>query len=654
MFHSFRMLGVMFLGMVGLVGAAHGITTCAEAVAFAETGAAEKIAASKAAAKEILQRLSVRSNPVDQNEILSDWVFTLRAWNHLSPQERVNLLPQLQELAQQTLAAHPKVVQELRASIEELRSLAKTAKAKLELERLRFDQDSGFLIIQALKEKPTWWSAVVAIFSKRVRAERAAAHAQSRQSFERAQAAVTQAATLKMHQARINEAAKEIELMDKYLSWLSLAMRHAKAHPMVDANNDKRASVGEAGALLSLIYLAQHAVYDHNVKDIMQILQDEKQLQAAMLEGQVPHSYYFRFAFAIDYSANALRAKLVKLLERASLSPKELSMMVSRLQRIEELSTDDRQEVHEYFAALQADKPVGYLRYLQEVIQKARETNKKELADSRAFIKANPITRRNYRQMFDQVKKHSLRATELVREQTEIVRLANLVEFLLKEPEVKPQAVPKRPSRAERRRSRQASAGSSYASSPSSSNDDFTYWWIYWMLLQSNDHNTVAAAHYYSQPDHSLPDSATDHGLHQIDVPKAEAQDAAIPMDVAPVGDDFGGAMEGDFVPGDDGAMLLGPEGDFAPQLDGISFSAEVDTSGGLDLSAPDFDHTQIDTGSHQDHASHQDYGSHDYGTTDHSTHDYGSTDTSVYDSGIDTSSSIDTGGFDSSGGFDP
>lgn len=292
-------------------------------------------------------------------------------------------------------------------------------------------------------------------------------------------------------------------------------------------------------SLLSLLSIAQASGQEQALKAIA----DAGNLKQIVVESTKK---------AEEDSAQKIEERLVQVLAGSGLSREQVG---SRAEGIEE------------------NIPTGQIRYLREKAESLRDRNAKALADVRESIGSHKLTRRNARRGFRAAQARSVRAAALAEEQVKTVRLVNALQRLERAPQ------------------RAAAVSAPVGYQRSQSDDDF--WLMYWLLMQPSPNMTVV------QHIHMHPEQASDVFQNGELAPEALPH---TPVDLPPVGEDFGGAAEGDFVPTAEGHLGVGAEGDFAPQTEGFDLPDSIidadtgsldlghfDASDPAALSSPDF-----------------------------------------------------------------
>lgn len=390
-------------------------------------------------------------------------------------------------------------------------------------------------------------------------------------------AAQTETQGLEALDKKLQDTSAHLLRITTFLDSLKATAASAQAHPVLtktpgDATDDQTL------ALLTVLYLNEGVRLDDKVNPVANAWADfaahREALRKTLVEGQVAMPSVpapIAALFATDADVVALEKRLDKILKASGIDGTELE---AKLESIGDASeADQREALVGYFDTLGGKIPFGQLGALSDLVAVVKKTNAAELASIRQYLATNKVTRRNSRTTFAKVKEQSKRAAELVGHQLRVVKLERVL-ALLKNP-------PKRVLRAERAVGGSTTTYVDNSTYTSSSDDFFTYYFLWWMLMHDSSPNGIHQAAHYSTP---AAQEALD-GRPLADVPAAPA-DGNADAPFAPVGDDFGGAKPGDFVPQDDGQCGIGAGGDFAPQLDsGLSFAGGGSDSGTLDFS---------------------------------------------------------------------
>lgn len=548
-------------------------------------------------------------------ESVDRWVFALRAWNRLSPAERQSIAGEIGALiAGWDVAA----LESLEKTLAAYQLEVATARQRLAL----FATDAQSAVTAATGReaqlrpgpRPGWWTrwwdkTALPAWEDELRTHEQAAKALT--------AARNEHYRRQQIDTRLANVETDVKKLLLFVGSLKASSVDASTHPAI-GKTLADASAEQTLALLTAIYLNEGVRLEPKANPVanawIDLATHREKLRQALLEGNVtvpslPSA--LGALFATDADVTSVEKRLDRILKSAGISFEDLQ---HRLDGIAEASEAAQELRVEYFEGLSAKIPFGQLAALADVVATIKQANAKELAAIRKYLAENKVTRRNAKSCWVNVRNQTARAAELAGQQLRVVKLERVL-TVLKNP-------PKRVLRATL-----SSASTSSSSTTSSSDDFFTYYLIWYFLLHDSSPAGVHTAAHYTEPQaHQALD-----GKPLAEAPAVQPHAPAI----QPVGDDFGGAKPGDFVPNDDGMCGIGKAGEFAPQLEsGISLA-------GGETSAATIDFSQIDVGGSSGTSGL------DLGTTSGGSYDYGGSSGSSYSSG--GSSSYDYGSSSSS-----
>lgn len=501
----------------------------------------------------------------DTSDSAERWVFALRSWNKLTVDERRALSG---EIAQALANWEPDSLDSLRKSIDLYQAEIEAAESRLtpylEESNARVRAATDAVTAARPGPQPGLWARLWDRGALGAWEQAVAKHEDARRKL---QAADGENASRTQLQKRLAETKQQLTRMSAFVESLKTKSTDATAHPALQTQ-DGDANDQQTLALLTVLFLNEAV---RRVEDVdpmrdawADFTQRREELRKALIDGQVAIPALpapIQTLFATDADIVALELRLKNILDSAGIEGTELEA------RLEGATPDTRDaELEAYFGSLRARVPHGQLAALADLVASVKTSNAKELASIRTYLAENKVTRRNARSRFAKVKEQSKRASELVNHQMRVLKLEHVL-FVLRQAPRTNAGVAVAPT------SRSFSATPVTATSTTS--DDFTYFYLWWLLLHDSSSHGIDQAAHYTVPNVEVPAGDAPVG--------AEAPAADAPFQ--PVGDDFGGAQPGDFVPQDDGSCAIGTGGDFAPQLDtGLSLSGSTD-SGTLDFS---------------------------------------------------------------------
>lgn len=545
-------LGMGVLSLFG-VGAAKGADVISCPLQIAQTAAATAQGRATDIRAQWRQWISTQVKRPAASLPISDWVFALRAWRKMSVAEREALRDDIQSALEgwssEGIAALERSSIEVHASLT--RSLEALAPHVAAATQKKNEAEAAWRAVE--RNKPArpwgltrWWNPQTETDYRAALEAYTAVEA----NYTRA---VTRLAELTKKQGELSNLQAELARLVMLMEKLSGYSGRLDRHPLFSRVAPEKLRSRDVEALLAMLLVHQAASAAAEDDVILASMENREEFRAIVLRGNFKTTTLpanVQLLFTADDNAEKLQARLVALVKASGAEPTELATQLQGLRN----GTADAA----YFAKIRTLSP-GKLAYLERLAGVVLKNNAKELGGIRQYLATTKVTRRTDRACLLEIQRKSRRATELVNQQLRIKNLQKVLARLK-------QGVPVRV----------AASGSSGASTTytSSSNDDFFfYWFIYFQLLQNNGHEAsalTAANHHLENPTQTL-QAVDEKGLGELPQPPAD-------VPVQPVGEDFGGAKEGDFKMGDDGMCQSGG-GDFAPQTDtGVTFNVDATT----------------------------------------------------------------------------